>query len=220
MAVVYKLTREDGLSYIGIAKDFQTRYKEHVSSRRFSKLKIKDYEILFEGDWSECDLLEEKYIKDYGTYKHGLNCTPTGKGKNPNCKFNTYGFVFSEESKQKISNSMKGKLAGVKNPMYGKHHSEATKVRWSELRKGISWRPLKIDPEKLREDFGKFSPTIEDWNRYCCKKSQISEERNENSYIGKGGRPLTKRILFAHIYAPTYKVSKAGILKSMKHNEI
>lgn len=41
----------------------------------------------------------------------------------------------TEETKQKISDTLKGKGAGEKNPMYGKKHSEETRKKISEARK-------------------------------------------------------------------------------------
>ena len=42
----------------------------------------------------------------------------------------------TEDVKNKISETLKGKLAGEKNPMYGKHHSEATREKISKAEKG------------------------------------------------------------------------------------
>lgn len=45
--------------------------------------------------------------------------------------------IFDDERKEKLSKRM----TGEGNPFYGKHHSEETRKRWSEIRKG---RPNKI----------------------------------------------------------------------------
>ena len=42
----------------------------------------------------------------------------------------------TEEHKNKISETLKGKLAGENNPMYGKRHSEATREKISKAEKG------------------------------------------------------------------------------------
>lgn len=42
----------------------------------------------------------------------------------------------TEEHKNKIAETLKGKLAGEKHPMYGKHHSEATREKISKAEKG------------------------------------------------------------------------------------
>ena len=70
--VVYKITRNDDLSYIGITTSFKNRLSYHKKSDRFS-IGIKSYEILFEGPYDICDLLEEHFIELHDTYKNGLN---------------------------------------------------------------------------------------------------------------------------------------------------
>ena len=123
---IYKHTSPSGKSYIGQTKDsVESRFwAGHVKdSKRNSKLRfhqaLRKYkpenfstEILH-----ECDTLEEsleseiKYIKEHKTYEydHGYNMTPGGGG----------GFrdrEHTKESRQKTSDSMKGKMAGDKNP--------------------------------------------------------------------------------------------------------
>lgn len=84
-----------------------------------------------------------------GTGYHGGELHPFYGGKNHPAKgthlsqerieamrkLNT-GKKLSEETKQKISNSLKGKLAGEKNPMYGHTWSDARKAQRSEESKG------------------------------------------------------------------------------------
>ena len=45
----------------------------------------------------------------------------------------------SEETKNKISESKKGKYTGEKNPMYGKHFSEEHKMKIGAAKKGTRW---------------------------------------------------------------------------------
>ena len=54
------------------------------------------------------------------------------KGKTPWNKC----IPMTEEQKKKISESMKGKMSGEKNPMYGKQRTEEWKKRHSEVMKG------------------------------------------------------------------------------------
>ena len=67
-------------------------------------------------------------IEGYDDYDHNLpyltNFTWGGEGVS--------GGHLSEEHKQKLSESHKGKLAGKNHPLYGKHHSEETKQKMSE----------------------------------------------------------------------------------------
>ena len=46
------------------------------------------------------------------------------------------GRIFSEEHKKNLSLAFKGKMSGKNNPFYGRHHSEETKRKSSEGRKG------------------------------------------------------------------------------------
>ncbi len=62
---------------------------------------------------------------------------------------NSKGFHHSEESKRKMSESKKGMYNGGKNPFYGKHHSEAQREKWSKERTG---RTLS---EEWKENIGK-----------------------------------------------------------------
>ena len=47
-----------------------------------------------------------------------------------------YGKKHSEETKQKISNNRKGKCAGENHPFYGKHHNEESLIKISKHRRG------------------------------------------------------------------------------------
>ena len=46
------------------------------------------------------------------------------------------GKPMSEKTKKKLSESKKGLQAGEKNPMFGKHHSDETKLKISKVHKG------------------------------------------------------------------------------------
>ena len=86
---------------------------------------IADHLTEEEAYWLERDTIEDYVfnlgygidIKGYDDYDHKLphltNCTWGGEG--------TSGFKFSEESKRKKSESMKGKMVGEKHPMWGKN---------------------------------------------------------------------------------------------------
>ena len=103
-----------------------------------------EHQILFDGLTREqaCEK-EKESIAMYNTTNPdmGYNMTAGGDGKT--------GYVMSEETKRKISESHIGrftgennpnygnhKIAGENNPFYGKKHSEENKKRMSELAKG------------------------------------------------------------------------------------
>ena len=50
-----------------------------------------------------------------------------------------YGRHHSEDTRKKMREARKGKRTGEDNPFYGKHHSEETRKKWSEARKGNRW---------------------------------------------------------------------------------
>lgn len=60
----------------------------------------------------------------YTNPAYGYNMTDGGNGST--------GRITSEETRQKIGNALKGKLAGDKNPFFGQKHDEETRKRMSE----------------------------------------------------------------------------------------
>ena len=73
------------------------------------------------------NMKEQEWIEYYDSFYCGYNET-AGGGQT----------IFSEEVKQKMSNSRKGQLVGIRNGMYGKHHSKESREKMSEATKGIN----------------------------------------------------------------------------------
>lgn len=215
MALIYKLTREDGLEYIGITKDLKKRLSSHRKSRRFSELKLINFITLFEGSYEECDKLEESYIEMYGTFKHGLNMTNKGKGKNDTNRFNTFGFKFSEDSKLKMSISGKKRA----NRLIGYKHNDSTKKRWSDLRKGKIWGLVKVDKENLIKQWYDFTPDINDMIHLISKTKS-----NNNQLFFHNGRKFSyvkgKLVLFKEIKSVEYKVTKEAIKRIITNEQL
>lgn len=212
MACVYKLTREDGLEYIGITTNLPKRLKFHNKSHRFSELAICNVEILFEGNYDECDALEEEFIIKYDTFKNGLNLTNRGKGKNLSDKFNTFGYKFSEDSKLKMSISAK---AREERPT-GYRHSVETKQHWSELRKGKVWGPSKIDPNILADEWKDFTPIMKDMEHLISIRP--------DGIFFKNGRPFTytrgKLVLFKRLKSKEYGVTPEAIKRIITNERL
>lgn len=121
--VVYSHTRLDKneVFYIGIGylKRAYTKRSRNIHWKRITDMTEWTVTILHEGlTWEQACDYEKFYIQKYGRsdLKKGTLCNMTdgGDGK--------VGYVFSEESKKKIGESNKGKLAGEKNPFFGKKH--------------------------------------------------------------------------------------------------
>ena len=139
--LIYKLTRDDGKVYIGTTDTgrLKNRMYQHRTTERFREHTF-EMEILKQSpDIAVLDE-EEKYITHYNSLvPNGLNLTWSGKGSGHNSPhFSTRGYKFSEESRQKMSESAKKRCQT--HPRTGWTHSTDTKKRWSQARKGINAR--------------------------------------------------------------------------------
>lgn len=170
-------------------------------------------EILFEGTYEECDEKEEYFIQLHDTFRNGLNLTNRGKGKNMSDKFNTFGYKFSEVSKLKMSESAKKR----KNRPTGYSHSDHTKLKWSQLRKGKVWCPIKIDPVQLISEWNNFTPSMEE-----LEALKSSTETSVPKF--KNGRLFSytkaKLILFKNIKSKEYSVSKQAITRIIRNAKL
>jgi group I intron endonuclease len=166
MAILYRHIRLDKNEpfYIGIGKNVKRAYSyqsRNIHWKRIINLIEYEVEILFDDlTWEEACIKEQEFIKLYGRQDLGLgplvNMTDGGEGtighkpseetkkklsesrkekqikpwnyKTPN--------VYSKKSRQKMSDMLKGKYIGNKNPNYGKPMSQANKDLISKLNKG------------------------------------------------------------------------------------
>lgn len=188
MATVYKITRVDGLAYIGIAKNFKNRFASHRLSDRFSDGILK-YEILFEGEYQECYAKEEMYITEHDTFRNGLNKTKHGRGYG---NWSTLGFKFSEESRKKMSQSKKDNYTPWN---VGKKYQLSEEVR--ARRKG------KMCSSKLSKE-----QVIEIRNRH--ENLEGYDEYLKANPIGKNGRPFTYDVFFVSKYHKEYELTTTG----------
>lgn len=142
----------NAMQYVGITKDLKSRWKQHKSTNGSSrylhpaikKHGIENFVFTHVADAFDLDcakFIEKLLIKEKNTkVPFGYNLTDGGEG--------TIGYVFSEESKQKMRDSAKGQersiesnikrsitLKGNKNSL-GKLHSEETKAKMSVSQKG------------------------------------------------------------------------------------
>lgn len=175
---VYKITRQDGLVYIGITVDLKKRIAAHTKSHRFKDIPIEKVEILFEGPYRECEVQEEKFIEYFDSYANGLNLTEDGKAKNPDdiiaSNWITYGDKHSKRTKDKMSKAWteERKLAH-KERMKERVYSEETKLNWSTKRKGKIWGGEKIDQQRkdhLRKEFATMEISDDDLKSIVANK--------------------------------------------------
>lgn len=154
-AYINKIT---GLPYY-IGKGKNTRAYDKHGSIKIPKDKSKI--IFLEKNLTNIGAcaIERRMIRWYGRKDLGngilLNRTDGGDGGSGRKN----GFRLSDNSKQKISDKMTGRLVGSKNPFYGKTHSPETIQKYKELFTGV---PLSEKHKKNISDGLKGKST---WNK-------------------------------------------------------
>jgi group I intron endonuclease len=149
MWYIYLITNMvNGSLYVGKGRDVSNRWSKHKSIARGGKEKypnhfryfhaaiakygIDNFRLSILNSYNiEQDALnsEKSYIAQFRADGYILyNLTDGGEG--------TSGIRVSNETKQKRSLAMKGKLIGHKNPRYGKTHSDESKHKMSLAHKG------------------------------------------------------------------------------------
>ena len=147
---IYKFVNKiNGKCYIGFTKNVKKRLNEHRLSRdnTYFHNSIKKYgienfsfEIIYQSkDGQHCkDVMESYFINLYDSFNSGYNLTHGGEG--------LLGFNHTETTKNKmrkpkseihIQNLKKSRNKREDRPMLGKKHSDETKQKMSETRKGI-----------------------------------------------------------------------------------
>ena len=150
MVGIYKITNPEGKSYIGLSKDIEKRFKGHKGLQFHGNNKLRESLTKYGGDSHLFEILEEVnilyldrsegnallrkreryWINLYKTFENGLNENKGGSG----CGSHT------EESKQKISQALKGKPKpldfGAKRSK--DFYTDEWKNKLSEASKGIS----------------------------------------------------------------------------------
>lgn len=132
----------NGKQYVGQAKDFKRRERrwnsdvyqyagKYINAAR-RKYGIENFstDILEECDTQKkANELEKYYIIELNTKApDGYNLTDGGEGVS--------GYKFTKEEREKLSKSHIGLQAGEKHPLWGKHHTDETKRKLSEVHKG------------------------------------------------------------------------------------
>lgn len=124
----------NGINYTGGSNEI----KNTKFANAIRKWGWDSFELVFIKDGidnqEELNELEKYYIKLYNSFENGYNSTLGGDGVT-GCKHTgMYGKEFTEEHRQKLSDSHKGKNCGEEHPMYGKHHTEEARAKIKEAR--------------------------------------------------------------------------------------
>lgn len=144
VAGIYLITNKiNGHMYVGGSVNIENRFKEHKRGHDFENSAIDKaikkygadsftYQIITElpADWKIISKHEKYWVKFYNTFedKQHYNLTLGGEGLS--------GIELSEEHKQKISKSRKGKCCGEENHNYGEPLPQEIRNKISESRKG------------------------------------------------------------------------------------
>lgn len=215
-AVIYKLTRSDGLEYIGITTNLSKRVSEHKKTERFES-GIVNVEVLLEClTYEEAEILEGNFIAKYNTYHDGLNMTPAGKGRSENCKFNTFGLKHSPETRKKMSDNHWSKKGGT-SWHKGKiaPYSQNTTQKWSKTRKGKCFGTRKITPSEgqaIIQSFAENSINFSsDFIDKFVKKTQKGLGLPLEELKSSNGLPLSLKTLYCFYYSEQYGVTSSAI---------
>ena len=150
---------------------------------------------------SEMNSDEQYYIKFYDTlWPNGYNLTEGGEGcvaseeTRKKISESLKGKTLSEEHRKKLSNSHKGLCVGEKHPMFGKKHSEESKRKISESKRNISDETRKKLSEAKKgkhlsdETKKKMSESHKGINIWM-KGKHLSEETKKKMSESLKGRP-------------------------------
>lgn len=128
----------NGKCYIGQSTNIKSRWYTHKYNLRHNKHSSKEmnkdwntygednfeFKIIQRCTKDELEELEKKYTKEFKAYNEGYNRIIGGHRE---------GYVYTEEQKKKVGES----VSGEKNGFYGKQHTEETKKKISEKKKGV-----------------------------------------------------------------------------------
>lgn len=191
--LVYQITNlVNGKIYIG-KHSTKNPYDNYMGSGKRIELAIKKYEIknftkeiLFcfdkEDDafLKESEIVNQEFIDRDDTYNVILGGKGLQKSSFP-----------SEKTRNKISKALKGKMAGEKNPMYGKTHNKETRKRLSEMHLGE--RNHNFGKHLSQETKSKISKALKGKHKnFKRPRNPLSQEHKDNISKALKGRVLTE----------------------------
>ena len=163
----------DGWKYIRDNKNKTCKFANAIEKWGWDSFEGK---VLMDGieTKKELDKLEKMFISIFDSYENGYNSTRGGDGSIGCHTTGMYGKEHSEETKRKISDSRKGKNTGENHHMYGKKHSEDSKEKIKEARKKQVGENHPMYGKKLNEEHKeKLRKACEDlWKTEEFKKMQ------------------------------------------------
>jgi len=177
-------------NFLNVNRKFYDFYRENVDEFKIVLIENFPCNSKNELEKREFEILKEK-IKELGRDTiYNLSLSQNGVGHHMHGKggeqHNFYGKYHTEESKQKMSESKKGKYTGKESSNFGKKLSEETKQKISDYNKG--------------KNLGKKSPCFKGGSIYIHKNCWIfsymmdGKQKSKSHSINKYGEENAHRL--------------------------
>jgi group I intron endonuclease len=190
--VIYVITdNTNGKQYVGqTIHSAELRFAQHCKpsetncrllNRAISAHGKENFFVSVLEELNSADKLDEReiyWISKLNTLSpNGYNLEGGGQGK----------AVVSEETRAKLSAALKGKFVGDKNPFYGKHHTDETKLRMREKHRDMSGENNPNYGREFSEEHRRrISESKRGENHPCYGKHLSEETRAKISSANKG----------------------------------
>mgnify|MGYP003588471810 CR=1 FL=1 len=214
---VYKITRSDGLEYIGTTINPNKRLREHLKSKRFDSGILK-FEIVDQTeDYQTALKLEEDYITEFDTYKNGLNLTPNGGKLKDNGKFNTKGIKFSDETKDKMKLNHWSKTGTYSQSGRVLSPDSVNKIRSKQLGRCHNPNQRKLTEENVQYILKVYSNNMVQFTPEFLRKfvtisqKPIVETLQFSELKAQNGKPITLEKLYSEYFAELFNVTSNTI---------
>jgi group I intron endonuclease len=197
----------------------ESHYMFHQALRKYGPENFESEILEIIEDYNNIDEREKHWISYYDTYNNGYNMTEGGYGRpydwkhsdESKQKMSEYAKNRADEHKAKISESLKGrnpwnkglKLTEDQKKSYGHKHSEETKQKLSNLKKGTKHSEetkQKISQSSSGENNGMYGKThSEETKRKMSERAKLrkvsdeSKQKMSESRKGKKRGPYKKK---------------------------
>lgn len=212
--LVYLITREDNLQYVGTTsfKNYKRRMIGHSNSKRFKGYNIISEILCMSKDKSFIYDLEETMISIYDTFYNGLNSTKNGKC---NFTFHYYKHIFTNECRMKMSKKAKDRYKNSENHPF--KNNIITQQKRENLIIGQKKRNRRLENNfAAKISLVDFENIINDY----INKKELPKNYNDNIGVtAKNGKKMTYMSEFCKYYATLYNITKEGMRGIIKTHE-